>query len=67
MEKRRILADASGGREMRAVRNAIAHEYRQEIKSLQALFGAVHDHSGTLLEIAENLERYAQALVNAGP
>lgn len=65
MERRGILPDANIWREMRAVRNLIAHEYGDDMQKLGRLLDQVYGYSADLLSITEKTERYANKLISA--
>jgi uncharacterized protein YutE (UPF0331/DUF86 family) len=65
MERRGILTDANRWREMRAIRNLIAHEYGEDLEKLGRLLDQVFHHSAELLAIATKTGHYANDLIDA--
>ena len=57
-EKRGLVDSAAAFREIRELRNEIAHEYAQE--ELSALFEGVLQHSPALLEIVRRADDYCR-------
>ena len=57
-EKRGLIDSAAAFREIRELRNEVAHEYAQE--ALIELFGGILQHSPTLLEIVRRADDYCR-------
>lgn len=62
MEKLGIVGSVADWRELRRLRNAIAHEYWDDEERVRQLLADVERMSGTLFATAEALDRYAHAL-----
>jgi len=62
-EKRGLVDSAAAFREIRELRNEIAHEYAQE--DLRDLFESVLQHSPALLEIIRRAHEYARRYLSA--
>ena len=57
-EKRGLVASADQFRELRELRNEIAHEYA--LDDLKALFASVLEHTPALLAILDNIRAYCR-------
>jgi hypothetical protein len=62
MEKRDIVPSASEWPAMRRLRNAIAHEYWDNVEELRELFTLVMNYSKALIDTAANLHPYVERL-----
>lgn len=61
-EKRGVINSAATFREIRELRNEIAHEYAQE--NLRPLFDSVLEHAPTLLDVIRRSRAYCRRYLN---
>ena len=60
MEKRGILSSADAWRNMRAIRNAFAHDYPEAEEERAEAINLAWQSAGELLSIAENIQTYCR-------